>query len=346
MQPAVTCKQCEGSTRRADAGASSPPFSTSGPMLTTSTARFATLWMSTALAMTLATTGAGAQSSPAAAKSVVQPFQWGGEPASLVRMSDGECLHPADAVLTRTASIFLVLHPEQTPYPLPSRTRLLLTYIAQDIATDLMRVERTADGRARLLPADEIYPPGVTLSVASFSLRHDGSLTNVDLSRVVHDGFRAALQARFDSIAARGGVGGFDSSGLPPEIPITLQLNTRIDTTDAAAPLFTLEIPIEHVATMRSGNSPPPYPEEARSLGVEASVLLTFIVDRDGSVRDESIRVLGRGRVTSIDQSRLYSAFERAAKLAVRRYRYSPAQVLGCRIQMWVQQPFVFSMAP
>jgi hypothetical protein len=298
------------------------------------------------LAFAAAAARADAQS-PASSEAPIGRMHTGGRPASLVRMSDGECLNPADAVLTRPSNIFLALYPQKTAYPLPARTRLLFTYIAQDIAADLARIERSADGRARLLPADDLYPPTVTLSVATFSLRHDGTLADVDLSDVVHDGLRAALQARFDSIAARGGVGGFDARGLPPEIPLALNLTPDVDTTTAAAPLFTLEIPFDRVATFRPGNhTPPPYPEEARGLGVETSVLLTFVVDEDGRAQAETIRTLPDRKPGSVDEARLADAFERSAKLAVRSYRYTPAQVLGCHVKMWVQQPFTFAIQP
>ena len=312
----------------------------------TSTGRAATWWTVIALSTALAATRGDAQTAPSGTELLSERLAFGDDATSLVRMSDGECLHPADAVLTVTSPIFLVLEAAPTPYPLPPRTRLLFSYIAQDIAAGAAMLERTADGRVRLFSADSLYPPGVMLSRAAFGLRHDGSLANVDLSGIVHDGFRAALRARFDSIAARGGVGGFDARGLPPEIPLVLSLETKIDSVRGAAPLFALEIPIGRVATMRPGNPPPPYPEEARSRGMEATVLLTFVVDAEGRVREETIRTLPEGRPHTAHESMLFRAFERSARLAVRSYEYSPAEFLGCRKQMWVQQPFSFKLEP
>ena len=298
------------------------------------------------LSIALAATRGDAQASPAGSEPLPERLVVGSDATSLVRMSDGECLHPADAVLTLTSPIFLVLEPAPTPYPLPPRTRLLFAYIAQDIAAEAAMIESTTDGRARLSSADSLYPPGVMLSRATFTLRSDGSLANVDLSGIVHDGFRAALRARFDSIAARGGVGGFDARGLPPEVPLVLTLDTKVDSVRGAAPLFALEIPIGRVAMARPGNPSPPYPEEARGRGMEARVLLTFVVDVEGRVREETIRTLPDGMPRSATESLLFRAFERSARLAARSYDYSPAEHLGCRKEMWVQQPFAFSLRP
>lgn len=287
--------------------------------------------------------GADAQASPLETDPLSAQLVFGNGPASVVRLSDGECLHPVDAMLTRTSTVFLALEPPPTPYPLPAGTQRLLTYIAQDIAAEAAMIERTADGKMRLLPADSLYPPGIMLSRATFTLRHDGTLANVDLSGIVHDGFRAALRARFDSIAARGGVGGFDTRGLPPEMPLVLSLDTRLDPLRGAAPLFALEIPIGRPTTMLPENPPPQHPVEAQGRRVDAVVLLTFIVDEEGRVREETIRALPGDRSRPLDPAIPMSAFERSATQAVRSYRYGPAEHLGCRVPMWVQQRFAFS---
>lgn len=289
---------------------------------------------------------ADAQASPLEMDPLSAQLVFANGPASVVRLSDGECLHPVDAMLTRTSTVFLVLEPPPTPYPLPARTQRLFTYIAQDIAAQAALIERTADGKMRLSSADSLYPPGIMLSRATFTLRHDGSLVNVDLSGIVHDGFRVALRARFDSIAARGGVGGFDTRGLPPEMPLVLSLDTKLDSLGGAAPLFALEIPIGRPATMLPDNPPPQYPVEARGRRADAVVLLTFVVDEEGRVREETIRTLPGDRSRPLDPALPMSAFERSATQAARTYRYGPAEHLGCRVPMWVQQRFTFSSHP
>ena len=319
-------------------------------MTMTSITRSTTFCSMIALAMTVVIARVEAQQPPSAAQSQGDlPMHTGtglalGSPSSIVRMSDGVCHHPADSLATRTSNVFLTLEPRDMPYPMQT---LVLNYIAQDIAAPVTRSVREADGRLRLLPADDLYPPGILHSRATFTLHRDGSLTDVDVSNVVHDGFRGLLRASFDSIQARGGVGGFDSRGLPEVIPMMLRLETVIGTSRGAkrgaAPLFTLEEPLERVATMRPGNKPPPYPREARSLGAEGVVLLTFVVDREGKVREETIRSLPPDPPVPPDLRDIFGAFERAAMRAAREYRYNPASFDGCAVQMWVTQPFAFT---
>lgn len=272
-----------------------------------------------------------------------EPVRWGGsDPSTLVRTSDGACHEPADSVDTRTSNVFLVLEEREAAYPTVSR--LLLTYIAQDIASALMRSEPTADGRSRLLPADDAYPPSMLLSRATFTLLRDGTLADVDLSSVLPDAFRAALRGAFDSIAARGGVGGFDARGKPPAIPIALRLDTKIDTTRGVAPLFTLKVPLDRVARALPSNSPPPFPADGQQRGAEAHVLLTYIVDTNGRVRGESIRSVDVDPGMPAEHARLFELFERAARRSVVDYQFRPAAYLGCRVPMWVVQPFNFKL--
>lgn len=253
---------------------------------------------------------------------------------------DGVCPHPAENPETRTTTVFLALGSADSTLQL---SPLLLSYIAQDIARPIMRSDRDADGRLRLRPADDAYPPHVMLSEGYFTLRPDGSLADVDLSNVVHEGFREALQAAFDSVAARGGVGGFDAQGLL-EIPLVLGLITEIDTTLGVAPLFTLEMPENRLAMAMPNNIPPPYPEAARQAYAEATLLMTFIVDVDGRPRASSVRfVEASPRVTPEVWVHL-PAFEQSIRRSLRRYRYRPAEFLGCKVAMWVQQPFSFRL--
>jgi len=65
----------------------------------------------------------------------------------------------------------------------------------------------------------------------------------------------------------------------------------------------------------------PEYPRMARQAGLEGDVLLSFTVDRAGSVKNIEIVTSG---ITALDES---------AKIAVSQYQYNPACRMGLAIE-------------
>ena len=255
----------------------------------------------------------------------------------------GACRYPSPDPVRRTTPLFLALHPSDSTR-MPGRD--VLFHVAQEIAAPLRRAERQPDGRLLVLPADDTYPVEILHSHATLTLQRDGRLTDVDLSRITHPGLRAALRASVDALMALGGVGGWNDTTTVAAYPLELFLTTTVDTIRGFAPLFTLEVPIARMVSPLPGNEPPPYPERARTKWAEGTVLLTYVVNADGTVRPESIRSIPPPAPLPREMRPIFAAFERAAMESVRAYRFRPAEYLGCRVAMWVQQPFSFKLQP
>lgn len=76
---------------------------------------------------------------------------------------------------------------------------------------------------------------------------------------------------------------------------------------------------------------PPAYPDEARSKGVQGTVLVSALVGRDGKVKDMHLE---KG-VEGLDE---------AALSAVRKWTFAPAKVAGKPVAVWVTVPVQFSL--
>jgi protein TonB len=100
-----------------------------------------------------------------------------------------------------------------------------------------------------------------------------------------------------------------------------------------AAPFSADEV--EKQVTVIPGAAPPRYPEMLRSSGVEGQVTALFVVDERGLPEEESIRF-------TRSDNRL---FEDAVRSALRRMRFTPAEVRGRKVRQLVQMPFVFALA-
>lgn len=92
---------------------------------------------------------------------------------------------------------------------------------------------------------------------------------------------------------------------------------------------------VEKQVTVLPGAPPPRYPEVLRSSGVEGRVTASFVVDELGRAEEESIRFI-------LSDNRL---FEDAVRTALRRMRFTPAEVGGRKVRQLVQMPFVFALA-
>lgn len=79
----------------------------------------------------------------------------------------------------------------------------------------------------------------------------------------------------------------------------------------------------------------PRYPEILRSSGVEGQVTAVFVVDEQGHAEVSSVRFVRSDN----------PLFEDAVREALRRMRFSPAQVGGRKVRQLVQMPFVFTLA-
>jgi protein TonB len=92
---------------------------------------------------------------------------------------------------------------------------------------------------------------------------------------------------------------------------------------------------VEKQVSVVPGAAAPRYPEILRSAGIEGRVTALFVVDEQGRSEEESVRFLR-------SDNRL---FEDAVRAALRRMRFSPAEVGGRKVRQLVQMPFVFTLS-
>lgn len=83
-------------------------------------------------------------------------------------------------------------------------------------------------------------------------------------------------------------------------------------------------------------NPAPRYPAALRAAGIQGSVFARFVVDTTGHVRMETVSV----------EASDHPLFAEAVIEALRRSRYTPAELRGRKVPQLVVQPFVFVMRP
>jgi periplasmic protein TonB len=84
-----------------------------------------------------------------------------------------------------------------------------------------------------------------------------------------------------------------------------------------------------------AGSPPPAYPEMLRNSGIEGRVVVEFVVDEHGQPEQGSIRIVQSDN----------DLFADAVRVALRRMRFTAAEVGGKRVSQLVQMPFVFTLS-
>jgi hypothetical protein len=96
----------------------------------------------------------------------------------------------------------------------------------------------------------------------------------------------------------------------------------------ALRPLNTIDRPAHIIAT----NIYPKWPKKLEDARVEDDVVVQVLVDKEGRPVMDSVRAVEGKHKEYID----------AVIAAVAQYRWTPALSGGCRVQQWVQMPFIF----
>jgi hypothetical protein len=111
-------------------------------------------------------------------------------------------------------------------------------------------------------------------------------------------------------------------------------------------PVFSMLAPWEEPVRPHRVASPI-YPEFAREHYYRGSTLLQFVVDSTGRPIVSTIRDLHASDASALSNQgrQAYDAFVRAATESVKRSRFVPARIAGCRIRQLVQLPFTFELA-
>src|SRR3954469_16185436 len=132
-----------------------------------------------------------------------------------------------------------------------------------------------------------------------------------------------------------------DVSGVlsrPADCPTSTLLGSGADAHGLAAPdsmvgTFRAD-EVERQAALAAGSKPPVYPEALRSAGIEGRVTAIFVVDESGRAEASSVRFLRSDN----------GLFEAAVRAALRRMRFTAAEIGGRKVRQLVQMPFVFTL--
>jgi TonB family protein len=89
----------------------------------------------------------------------------------------------------------------------------------------------------------------------------------------------------------------------------------------------------EFPAVTKSVN--PVYPEEAKKNGIEGTIVLKVLVDKDGNVKKAEVTRRTDGSV----------ALEQAAIDAAKQWTFKPATIKKQPVQIWVSLPFKFKLS-
>lgn len=88
-------------------------------------------------------------------------------------------------------------------------------------------------------------------------------------------------------------------------------------------------------AALTANNSPPAYPVQLRKANIEGQVVARFVVRDDGSVDQETFRVVNAD----------HDLFVNSVRDRVKTFRFSPATIKGKPVSQLVTMPFVFSLS-
>lgn len=249
------------------------------------------------------------------------------------------CAFPAPIAGLEDKPVLLTLTPLDTTQRLPVS---VLALVAQVLARPLQRIEEQPDGQLLLTSADDEFSFAVLRTATRFTLRGDGTISDVSVRGAGEPAFSDTLRNWLETLSGTAGLGSVSPEGAALEIPLAIAFRTAVDTAFGQAPLFRIRIPEEKQARLAPGARPPPYPDEALWIRAEGTVILTFVVDERGRVDPGTIRSIEPPAPLGPELRPIFRAFERAARRAALEYEYVPAQVLGCHVRMWVRQPFTF----
>ena len=240
----------------------------------------------------------------------------------------------------------------------PVQSGILLEAIVRAYVADTARLQ-AFPGRAggtvkapvaspldTLPPGEPRYGPRALESFVALTLRGDGridslrsfggdSTLNRDLERAIRTAEAAGALGPVAPAADR--------------LDLELSIRTSRAARGAQWPAFTVEAPLSRPVRPRKGNVTPMYPRGLKRW--RASLRLFFVVDSTGRVQPGSARPmvtadsLRRAGATP-EEARVYTEFVRAVLAASPHWRFEPAEVLGCRVNMPTVQQFTFVTVP
>lgn len=184
----------------------------------------------------------------------------------------------------------------------------------------------------RLLGADStgtLRAPVVT-GIYRASMTADDSMPRIQVvRRSLVDGFDSAAVAAIRDAATVPGVFAVGSGN-----PLAFELRFTTDSEPGAQRLFAASFPRLRVkdAEARADSPAPKYPDDDSGQSGQVTVVLRFVVARDGVAEPGTIEVIRRAS----------EPFMNAALQALEKQRFVPATVKDCPVAQQVDYPFAF----
>lgn len=222
-----------------------------------------------------------------------------------------------------------------------------LSVLLDGIARSYLAVHARLADRARSLPAGEPrYGPQVFRTAVRFDLRGDGQVDSLRAVGIGDSVFAADLVAAVKATADRGDTfGPYGSDTLRTALLLSV-ISDRAPG-EVLWPAFTVEAPVLREASAVSGNPQPRYP----SIGYawKAKLLYQFVIDEEGRVVPGTIKNLRpvesiAWRSGDKGLRSAYESFVREVEQVLGRWRFVPADVLGCRVKQLVKQAVNFEV--
>ncbi len=124
------------------------------------------------------------------------------------------------------------------------------------------------------------------------------------------------------------------------EKPLSLEVNPSPGTPGYSIQVFDVEMLDK--CPLVTYQKRPAYPYNMKKEGVSAEVVVAFLVDTEGAVRDvHAVKSRGKSSPLSFDDA---SHFERAAISAVSQWQFKPGEKAGHAVYTRMQIPIVFSL--
>lgn len=193
--------------------------------------------------------------------------------------------------------------------------------------------------------ADEFRASGAVESRAfpsvDFWVARSGAITDIELSvpDTAAQRLGMALAETVQRIAAKGGVDPLPSEVRSDTVRMSLGLAFFTDSAGVAAPVFRyggalLQDQVDRPPELLSAKPYPEYPEHLRESKVDGEVLAAFEVDTTGRPDITTFHAL----------MSTHPDFSQAVRRVLSRHRYSPGVQGGCKVRVYIMQPFNFRL--
>lgn len=183
------------------------------------------------------------------------------------------------------------------------------------------------------------YSPGALFGMVGFEMTSDAHMSAPVLADARDTLFAHDIARAYAAVAATRPA----NDSLAPRHQLVLSATLAPDSSVASWPLFRMFVPRTRPVTVVNRGLWE-FPREY--LGWSAKVQLAFVVDTAGRVEPESVHAFPPPEQVVFDDKQkrgVYEGLIRYSTDMMRKARFAPAEVLGCRVRQGLQVPLQFT---